>query len=523
MNTQPTTRHYLWHLERIGLLNGRRAGRLWQRAAQENPVTVALIDTGIDTGHPNFGDALIAPQIDFGPDPYGVIYEPALPHCAQLRHLLGAVDQPDIPAQLLKDVCVELMALAAPPGGTLDGMTQTIAQITDPNTPDMANGAGRRALATALLRPGVAPPSAPAPAPQAQAGLAHLTTGLSGLSQAQRDEWGRIATALAAPPKQVPIEDPSRFFGAHGTGCAGLIAGRVAASDLRDRKGVPPVRYAGANPFCNLISYATPYSHEILPVLSALVRAYLSGAEVIVMPRGLPDPGARAAVNAGSPYLTRSEAEGNETLRDTDLARLALLKSHQAVFEALLAKIAQERYVILAAGNDGLSQQVSYPGQVMLTNSSTVIVTGAVNDRDKLSSYSNVMSGLLYMLSDDAFAVDDARFAVNTHSFTGSDYDYSPHTARENSFSPWGILTLDLRGSYGYASGLNEDPDIADEDFDSSGLYTLMGGTSVACSLMGGLVSALIQAGDLPRTAPPNRDAVATTLASFYDRVRGPI
>lgn len=444
----PTERPLLWHLAHITAGSDSdftACAALWSAAEQAAPVRVALIDTGVDSGHPHLAGAMAAPQMDFGPHLCGVTYAPP-----------GA---------------------APPPGQPVDD-------------------SARADLAGFLARP----------------------------------EYGDLAALLApltrapeAPAEVIATDDPSEYFGTHGTGCAGLICARPAP-DPTDAHGQSLPPYCGVNPAAQLLSYATPYSHEILPVIAALARAFLSGAEVIVMPRGVPNPDQRAARLAGSPYRTRIDTPPGDhppPLRAGDHADFAKLTRHWALLIALMRFIAARRYLVLAAGNDGFADRLSEPAQ-SLRDDPHVVITGALNDRGRVSSYSNQAGGMLYMLSDDGFALDDRHFAVDPRSYRGTDYDYSAMTGAENSYSPWGILSLDPRGSYGAAPGAHDDPPWGDEPLEAGSLYALFSGTSAASALMAGLVSLLLQSGRLPAGQVLTRADLGGALRGFYPRVFGP-
>lgn len=494
-----TLRPFLWHLGVLNLLND--AGmptQIWHDAAKADPVTVALIDTGIDTGHPNLDTAIDGMQVDFGPRIAGVVYEyPSTENFARMQALLA--QGKDVPARLLKKARAEF------------------ANANKAFQPDIDLGANASDLAAAAT-----PLAAKHGAKTWDAALDLTAFGdfaQALTNKAVRQVWDDLARDLARPVPKIVSEDPSRYFGSHGTACAGLIAGRAAAATTDDVPTMPlPLPYRGVNPFCRLRSFATPYSHEILPVVAALVHAYASGAQVIVMPRGVTRPADRAELFADSPYGTRIDTATDAALRPDDHADLAKLTLHWQLLVALLGFVAQRRYLVLAAGNDGFEKELSEPAN-SLRDDKNVIIVGARSDTGQVSTYSNGRGAddVLYMLSDDAFALDEVHFAVDPASTFGSDFDRTSlgNLPTRSDFSPWGILATDLRGSYGYASA-------TDREEDTGGLYTLFGGTSAASSMMAGLVSLLVQTGGLqPKsdTVSVDRTAVAKAVQDFYPKV----
>ncbi|WP_227269716.1 S8 family serine peptidase [Roseobacter weihaiensis] len=423
-----------WHLDAIGVLNNNNDGTFdapqWpdQGDAPANPATVAIIDTGIDTGHPN---------------------------------LEGAID----------------------PGTEID-------------------------FATRLL--GARYQGAPAGIPNTPAQKAELSA-LFAADPAMQAEFDTLYDRLVVDPVEVlPVDDPSRYFGAHGTACAGLVGGRPK---LVPQEGI--LQYYGANPFCRIVPITTPYSHEIRPMIHALIYAYLQGAEVIYIPRGMPDYDALTDRAALSPRKTRilNDPVTMAAPLDTayvpvegDLAVKERLLKDKTIFETLLQGISTIRYVVLAAGNDGRPDAVSYPAAVsgFATDAMPIVVT-AQNAAGLPSSYANgadFADALLDMPSDDGFAIDQERLALNPRERETRDYNYLPHLGDQetSTFSYWGVLSLDVRGSYGYAVGLRPDPPDLDDDEATEGLYTIFGGTSAASAIAAGLVSLLVQNGKLAPT-----------------------
>ncbi len=500
---------FLWHLEHLGVIQ--RSGNvfsadLWGQAQGADPVTVALIDTGLDTGHPNLADAMAGAQVDFGPNLNGVVYEPAGGAVASLRNALSD------PRPLVDDVDAALAAVMddARAHARHIGLDLDVLQAAVTNAQNAGNAEARIAAAPEVLRALRVAPMRPDPE---AAGLdANATQAIAdlGLSPDASAAVTAHAQRVAAGPEVLPVADISRYFGAHGTASAGLICGRPAGGGAF---GALP--YYGVNPYARLLSYATPFSHEIRPVLNAVIAAYLSGAEVIVMPRGVPDIAARAALPPSVLRATRIETADATNVVDEDMANLARLQADAALLEQVLAAVARRRYLVLAAGNEGWPDRVGYPASALIAGPDAVIV-GAESGNGGPVSYSNgndMGARVLRLVSDDAEELDADSVRVDPDRIRGWDFDLSPHAPDGvTEIHPFAPLTTDVRGSYGYAaSGASDEADY-DDGTERPALYTLFGGTSAACAMAGGLISLLVQTGALPRTGAP-----AATVAEALD------
>jgi subtilisin family serine protease len=401
-----------------------------------------------------------------------------------------------------------------PPAPVKVALIDTGIDVAHPNLRDAIKG-GQIDFATRLYGARYIAMGAPEPAPAAlwDGGTRSMAELSALLPNADDKAW--LATLeqklTETPIETLALDDPSRFFGAHGTACAGLIAGQPSEERI---DGVPStIDYYGVNPYCELIPIATPYSHEVLPVINALIYAWLQGADVIHMPRGLPDVAARSEVLKDNPQSNRIDQASDDTLVPDDQASLVRLKREAQLLEALLSALSKEVYVVLSAGNDGYAGKVSYPAKNLLAGqgpaanphiSDTVVVVGAKNQRGEFSSYTNgagIAGQLLFMPSDDDFAIDQDRLSMDVTSREASDYNYEPHimAGRTSTHAPWSVLTTDVRGSYGYAVGTAEDPPIGHKGLEMGAMYTLFGGTSAASSIVAGLISLLIQDGKIAK------------------------
>lgn len=436
-------RFYLWHLEEIGVLKDRKPGDLWHSAkAAEEKVCVAIVDTGVDPGHPNLGGALL-PQVDFGPDVNGVVY---------------------------RDDAVEAKT---------------------PMRDDRI-----KALDDWLAK--------------------------SRFEKSQLELIAAFLKGINEERRVLSLRDPSRYCGAHGTATAGLIGGRPP-----EKREAGAIAYYGVNPWCRILPIATPYSHELLPVIHGLIYAFCAGADVIHLPRGIANPNERAAFLKDSPYTTRIDSAPLARLPDSmkaDQAALSVLVAQQVILESLLTFLAGNVYLVLTAGNDGLSDVLSYPAAAFVSNGEAgtqqAIIVGAKNANGVVSAYSNGAKIseenviLSYMPSNDSFAFDETHHSIDLRSLFWLPAAAIPKEPA--TYSPWGILSTDVRGGYGYAAGLADELPDDDDDEGPGALYTSFGGTSAASALMAGMISLLLQTGGLKEKL--NAAGLRALMRRYYDR-----
>lgn len=425
---------YLWHLEKIGLVDPSKPDsipRIWRDGLPET--RVAIIDSGCTTRHPNLPPHAIYAALDVAAAPEGVVY----------RH----EDQE-----------------AAQRGW---------------NDPDQQNDI------KCILE----------------------TIG-------SRDVRNRIQARLEnlRIPQLVEPPDPADYFSGHGTACAGLIGGRKLKREPLEAAPTAPdavLPYFGVNPYATIIPIATPYSHEIAPLITALLHAVLCGADVILMPRTVNDlsrrgnffrADLRAAQLDDDPHdLSRRGSFFRTDLRATRFGDDPRLTSDKECFEHLFAAIAANRPVVLASGNEG-ADIPGYPASLACAEGApfgadSLIVVGAANHLNWRSSYSNgsYETGVtVYGPSDDE-EMTNAR-TVRRDTIGELDPLFIKSLERRGDYRgyevfPFSVLALDAPGR------LAGDEEIVDgvTPLPTRLLYSGFGGTSAASALVAGMIS-LMQA-----------------------------
>jgi len=464
--TAPEAHYFLWHLNALGVIDfdltpdegefdpGQPliTRTLWDRLKSATaPARVAMVDVGASRRHPNLAGRIdTAHSIDFVTHPYG--------------------------------------AKSVPP-----------AAIPAPYTTE-----GRHAYFAGLNLNGLDLAGMPA---ESRAWLDDL---VGELSQSQ----GVVRTLI----------DTDDTFGTHGTAIAGLVVGEPAltapgnmADILADEDYVMPsetvglLPYFGVDPLSQLISIRTSFEQDAAHFIAAFLYAWRTGADVILLPRGLPDP-------VRGPLRHKAELEQDLHLRrnweradllerlsafDTDnelrphaVAPVARGEIGWNVLARLLVAISQHVPIICAAGNDGESQLI-YPANLARPDNG-IIAVGAVSGEARRSGYSNYGEHLtLVAPSDDGEVYNRHQIRIDRTNPMVGQHAYVAGTAKPVSYSPLSLLTTDMPGAFGYSEGT--------EPFSSifpplpgagqgGGFYTSFGGTSGASALVGGVAALVARA-----------------------------
>ncbi|WP_171177843.1 S8 family serine peptidase [Ruegeria sp. HKCCD8929] len=297
--------------------------------------------------------------------------------------------------------------------------------------------------------------------------------------------------------------DVEALFSSHGTAVSGLIVGgpEVCPAKGEPTEGVMP--YFGVDPFSHLVSVRTGFDNDPLQFIAALLYAWHQNPDVIVMPRGLPDPD--HSNSAKDDFKANLESWVNREAADLH-DRIQILKENAEpidpsapqtsangrrlwrIVQALLVAISKHVPVVCAAGNEGESQLL-YPAN-LANRENGIIAVGAVSGNGYRSGYANYGEGLTVVAPSDDMTV------FNRHQIRGTEKSFEKHgylkpdEAGEYPYCNMGLLSTDIGGRFGYDTGSGSDDEVDDENA-QDGYYTLFGGTSGACALVGGVVALL--------------------------------
>ncbi|SLN68442.1 Cell wall-associated protease precursor [Roseovarius albus] len=299
--------------------------------------------------------------------------------------------------------------------------------------------------------------------------------------------------------------DSEKLFSSHGTAITGLAVGGPEITDKEDEPTPGVIPYFGVDPFSKLISIRTGFDDDPLQFAAALLYAWMLKPDVIIMPRGLPDPKA-SALEPSDDFQAELQSWANREAADL-LHRIELMEAHAAGFDpkasqpfdskkrlwvvvrALFVALSKHVPIVCASGNEGESQ-MSYPAS-LATRENGIISVGSVSALGYRSGYSNYGEGLTLVAPSDDMEV------FNRHQLRGNDkqlkeFEYLlPEGALEIPYSKQALLATDVPGRFGYDIG----GDVEDgEDDDQTGLYTQFGGTSGATALVGGVIALIRRA-----------------------------
>ena len=303
--------------------------------------------------------------------------------------------------------------------------------------------------------------------------------------------------------------DPEETFASHGTSCAGLIVGEPAVALPADGENDAPVNpnllpYFGVDPYSKLLSIRTSFEADPHQFIAALLYAWSCRVDVIIMPRGLPDP-IRSRLAPKTDLMADLETWRGRQAADlyarlgTDLAPEIDPTAAQAghlpdrpwiILKQLVLAISRQIPVVCAAGNDGESQLI-YPAY-LAADDNGIIAVGAVTPEGFRSGYSNYGDGLtLVAPSDDYEIYNRHQTRLDLIDPLRAMHDYSVGSAREYAFSPLDLVTTDLPGVFGYDAGHAPWSFVLPGQGNlgvGGGYYAAFGGTSGASSLIGGVV-----------------------------------
>jgi subtilisin family serine protease len=294
--------------------------------------------------------------------------------------------------------------------------------------------------------------------------------------------------------------DVEARFASHGTSVAGLIVGGPEIQqDAKSAHSPGVIPYFGVDPFSRLISVRTGFDDDPLQFIAALLYAWTKAPDVIVMPRGLPDPTEGAVsfkddLKADLESWSSSEAADIlhriDTLKNTTASPLDTQSPQHGptqarlwlVVKALFVAISKHIPIVCAAGNAGESQLL-YPAK-LATGENGIIAVGAIAGSGYRSAYANYGDWLTLVAPSDDMTVfnrdqlrDTPETAAKRAPLRSADTQVVP-------FSPLGLLSTDIGGVFGYDAGHDTETKTP-----QSGFYTQFGGTSGAAALVAGVIA----------------------------------
>lgn len=339
--------------------------------------------------------------------------------------------------------------------------------------------------------------------------------------------------------------DNDEYFAAHGTSCAGLMVAEPAASaggvkgpaaaarggaKANPDPGILP--YFGVDPFSCVFSIRTGFDADAEQFIAAFLYAWMKGADVIVLPRGIPDP-VRSRLPVKEDLRASLETYDNGEVADLfarikDSAHEPDPKAEETghlpgrvwdILKAVMIAVSRKIPIVCAAGNDGESQSI-YPA-CLAAEDCGIIAVGAITSNGYRAGYSNYGGLTLVAPSDDGEVLNRHQLRLAPPEDEESDMSPLPESLlpaqKMIPYATYPLITTDLPGAFGYA---RDGQRAVNRGTSNQGLYTEFGGTSGAASLIGG-VAALMQrarrASGLPVLSGPQLKSVLT-VACFRDR-----
>ncbi|MCA1493416.1 S8 family serine peptidase [Ensifer sp. NBAIM29] len=290
----------------------------------------------------------------------------------------------------------------------------------------------------------------------------------------------------------------SPVFSTHGTAIAGLVAGRPTIVEIAEeylghgaRDVEFPLPYSGVDPFCEVVPISTNFDTDPEQLIFAFLYAELIDADVILLPRSIPDP------YRTLPQIENVDVKGHSLV---DLVSVCEISPREKLLWSELAQliinISLNRPIICAAGNNREEQPI-YPAN-LATEHNGIISVGAANAKGMMSSYSKGTNATVFAPSNDGEAYDRDEIRLDTQN---AHYDPTglPPLNDNRKFSHFEIITTDVPGIHGYSYSpfASNEPKTGMREFGS--YFCRFGGTSAASALVAGFVSLGFSLGKLQK------------------------
>lgn len=313
-----------------------------------------------------------------------------------------------------------------------------------------------------------------------------LVAGLPGCKALLAEFTRRLAPDQ--PPRLGTVQPAtSPVFSGHGTAIAGLIGARpvlVSAAEAQidgPDDAMLPLPYCGVDPTCEIVPISTNFDTDPEQLVLAFLYAELVKADVIVLPRGIPDPfriePALHTLDLGGHSL--GDLTAPFPVSDAERALWAELAE-------LIVKISLRRPIVCAAGNENEEYGI-YPAN-LASDDNGVISVGAVNAKGWPCSYSPSSGLTVWAPSTDAERFDrtEVRLDMSQDRLDARGIPAQNQNAR---FSPYQIISTDVPGQGGYSASPFTGPDPEERLREFGSYFCRFGGTSAACAIIGGFLA----------------------------------
>lgn len=314
-----------------------------------------------------------------------------------------------------------------------------------------------------------------------------LVAGLPGCADLLSELSARLAPDQ--PPCLGTVQPAAApAFSGHGTAIAGLIGARPVLVSMAEAQIDGPeeallaLPYCGVDPTCEIVPISTNFDTDPEQMILAFLYAEMVKADVIVLPRGIPDP------YRTEPALYAQDLGGGHSLGDltTPHAVSDADRALWAELAELIIKISMRRPVICAAGNEDEEYGI-YPAN-LASEDNGVISVGAVNAKGWPCSYSPSDGLTVWGPSTDAERFDRHEVRLDM-SVARDDTRGIPARNQNARFSGYQIISTDVPGRGGYSASAHDGPEPEEGIREFGSYFCRFGGTSAACAIIGGFVA----------------------------------
>lgn len=327
---------------------------------------------------------------------------------------------------------------------------------------------------------------------------AALVAGLPGCEALLSELLARLAPDQ--PPTIGTIQPAtSPVFSGHGTAIAGLIGARPTIVPVSEAHIDGPedsmlaLPYCGVDPTCEIVPISTNFDTDPDQIILAFLYADLIGADVIVLPRGIPDPFRNEPELFSQEFVGRTLGELTAPCPITDDHRQLW-----AELAELIVKISHRRPIVCAGGNDHEEYGI-YPANLASVDNG-VIAVGAVNAKGYPCSYSPSYGLTVWAPSTDAEAFNSAEVRLDMTQPRLDELGI-PDINRNDAYSGYEIISTDVPGRGGYSASPYVGPEPDDGLREYGSYFCRFGGTSASCAIIAGFLSLARGLGKLPGSA----------------------